>query len=1117
MSAMGLVTTLPSAVNTSSLSLDFVNQAYVVNGVNKSFNDLITFARTSTATYFDSDGLLKTAPINTPRFDYNPVTKAAKGLLIEDTRTNLMTNSSRLTEGYWSNGGAGTLNLLRQDYASSGPRGPMTMTWIARQDTAIKYMSRGVTGTTTNQTVTLSMYAKAGTIGNYLAVRLQATFPARVDTVFDLVNGTVYSNNAYTDVTAPNATITPVGGGVYRCTITATSGATALQSVLFAPRVSAGQIDSSDTGLANCYVDAVQFEIGAFATSYIPSTDTFTSRASVATYYDSKGVLKTAASGVGRTDAYTYDSAGVLRSTGLLLEPTTTNLLTRTSGFNFNWTQTGLKLIPQQDVAPDGTLTALRLTEDTSSGEHRLFMSNVSIVSGTTYTGSVWIKAGTRRYVYMLFSQVGAWGTDATNFAKFDVLTGNIIVSGSAVTASVTPGPNGWFRLAITATALSASAVSGLSFGMSDDATTAQARDTYVGDGSSYVSVWGAQMEAGSLPTSYVPSVDTFTSRTSVATYIDSTGTVQTAAANSARTNAYEYDANGTLQPIGLLLEGGSTNLLKTTGPILRSGGVWGAYQGAGSTTTVEQYAGLAPDGTFTACKLSFIGSTNLLTQNVTVTASATYTLSAWMKGTVGGEKVRLDLRNTSSVGVAGALFTLTTKWQRYSVTVTSDAATDRGFQFRSVTGDGDSVFYAWGTQLEAGYESSHMPSIEAFTSRASTATYWDNNGVLKTAASGVARSAAYMFNDAGVPQYAGLLLEAAATNVVPYSQEFTNFAWSRGGGVTLSTDGTTAPDGTIATKVTLSGASSHELSIPISALTNDAAYTFSVWINSVTPVPGFQLAYYDGGIINAGSTISIPIAGWTRYSVTFTPSTTPAAPRVRLIGWSGGKDGAVFYMFGAQLEAGTQPTSYIATGATSATRATDVYTSTAQSRTADVSTSASGVRAADVSSSTTTVRGADSAGIYDITGWYNALEGTLASTFSSLGTGAQVGTFRRPAALVSTGTSEIGFYLSSSNGVMMSYINNGAATQMEVASGASALAAGDVRSAAVSYKLNNSTFASKGSVAATDTVCVMPTVTSLRIGGSVAVGYCWHGNIQQVTYYPRRLSNVLTQINTDT
>lgn len=56
----------------------------------------ITFTRASTATYTDSSGVLQTASTNTPRFDYDPVTGAARGLLIEEARTNILLNSAAL-------------------------------------------------------------------------------------------------------------------------------------------------------------------------------------------------------------------------------------------------------------------------------------------------------------------------------------------------------------------------------------------------------------------------------------------------------------------------------------------------------------------------------------------------------------------------------------------------------------------------------------------------------------------------------------------------------------------------------------------------------------------------------------------------------------------------------------------------------------------------------------------------------------------------------------------------------------------------------------------------------------------------------------------------------------
>jgi len=56
----------------------------------------ITFTRSTTATFVGSDGLIQSSAINTPRFDYNPATLAARGLLIEEQRVNLLLNSDIL-------------------------------------------------------------------------------------------------------------------------------------------------------------------------------------------------------------------------------------------------------------------------------------------------------------------------------------------------------------------------------------------------------------------------------------------------------------------------------------------------------------------------------------------------------------------------------------------------------------------------------------------------------------------------------------------------------------------------------------------------------------------------------------------------------------------------------------------------------------------------------------------------------------------------------------------------------------------------------------------------------------------------------------------------------------
>ena len=64
--------------------------------VAKSLKEILTFTRASTARYFDIDGVMTTAEVDEPRIEYDPVTLAVRGLLIEEERTNLLLDSAVL-------------------------------------------------------------------------------------------------------------------------------------------------------------------------------------------------------------------------------------------------------------------------------------------------------------------------------------------------------------------------------------------------------------------------------------------------------------------------------------------------------------------------------------------------------------------------------------------------------------------------------------------------------------------------------------------------------------------------------------------------------------------------------------------------------------------------------------------------------------------------------------------------------------------------------------------------------------------------------------------------------------------------------------------------------------
>lgn len=162
-------------------------------------------------------------------------------------------------------------------------------------------------------------------------------------------------------------------------------------------------------------------------------------------------------------------------------------------------------------TAPDGTNTGNLFTEPSSNLQRSIYQSYSSAAG--TYTFSVWLKAGSgsTRYMRLVVSS----GASDFGYVTINMSTGAVqqaaTAVGTATNASATVSGNytatGWRRCSLTIT-LAASVnfvfLVPIDLASIDTPTTNYGRVSYLGDGSSFL-VWGAQLEAGSGASSYIP------------------------------------------------------------------------------------------------------------------------------------------------------------------------------------------------------------------------------------------------------------------------------------------------------------------------------------------------------------------------------------------------------------------------------------------------------------------------------------------------------------------------------------------------------------------------------------------------------------------------------------
>ena len=403
---------------------------------NNFYADELTFARASTGTIVNSDGLIEQVPYN------------------------LATYSEQFDNAGWSK----TRSSISVN-AIIAPNGTLTADkLIANTDNNSHFIEQTIT-TPSSVDVTFSVYAKAAGYG-FLQVNNQADNSIAN---FDLSSGVLGTISGYT------ATIEDVGNGWYRCSAT--------RSFNFAPSRHRFAIISSSTsarlesftgnGTSGVYIYGAQLNSGSTAKTYYPTTTRLN---------------------IPRVD-YLNNANG-----SLLLEPQRTNLVTYSEDFsNAAWIKSGAS-VASGFTSPDGTTNAFKLVEDTSTGRHE---TQAPSSSSGDLAFSFFAKKGENSFIQITNSQ------DANAYANFDLNLG-VIGSSDIYTPTIINYGNGWYRCIATVNA--SSAINYARIGLITSSTSARV-ESYTGDGTSGVYIYGAQVEAGSYSTSYIPTSGTTVSR----------------------------------------------------------------------------------------------------------------------------------------------------------------------------------------------------------------------------------------------------------------------------------------------------------------------------------------------------------------------------------------------------------------------------------------------------------------------------------------------------------------------------------------------------------------------------------------------------------------------------
>lgn len=431
-----------------SLNLDFV--------YGMALDPRVTFARASTATFYD-------------------------GKTVAKAEENLALYSQDISNAVWGVGS--TTKSINTTTAPDGSVTAGTITAVA--GAASHYILQTILGAA-SPIRTVSFYAKAGT-HNFVQILFGT------DTLtYANFNITAGAGAVGTVGSAATATIVDAGNGWYRCIIYVNSAtATVTTYLTLVSSATAVRAESwTPVGTETVHVWGIQCENRSAVSAYTPTTTQ-----AITNYIPA---LQTAAQNQPRFDCDPLTG----ERNGLLIEESRTNILLYSEQLdNGVWGGSSVATaVVNSGTSPDGANNATKIIPTATTAAH-LRNQTLSFTSGTTYAFSVYAKANGWSTLQLT---VGSAAFSGLQYGNYDLTTG-IATAGNSATVSMSPVGNGWYRCSIVIAA-TATASTVIGYGVYN--TTNPTRQVSVlGDGFNGILMWGAQVEAGAFPTSYIPTV----------------------------------------------------------------------------------------------------------------------------------------------------------------------------------------------------------------------------------------------------------------------------------------------------------------------------------------------------------------------------------------------------------------------------------------------------------------------------------------------------------------------------------------------------------------------------------------------------------------------------------